>query len=197
VDGEAQAPANGDAVEGGSAPPDEGDPVDGESVTSGEPSAGDRPEAPADEGAGEGIVRLDVWATAVFTVVSLAAVALPDPLEFVSVPLDLVLFAAGCGAFLWAYAVAIGRSRYEALTMGGVFFLADRVAPVRVARTLRLALAAQVVVAVAVAAARPFTALAFGVLVPMAGLGLMALWGARHGRFPAKDDGQRAPRSDA
>jgi len=82
--------------------------------------------------------------------------------------------------------VAIGRSRYEVVTMGGVFFLGDQVAPARVTRTLRLLLAAQVVVAVAVAAVRPFTALAFGVLVPMLGLGLMALWGARHGRFRAK-----------
>lgn len=147
-----------------------------------------RREPPPDEGVGEGIVQLDVWATVVFTVVSVAAAALPDPLEYLSVPLDLMLFAIGCGAFLWAYAVAIGRSRYEAVTMAGVFFLGDQVAPARVTRTLRLALAAQSVVAVAVAAARPFTALAFGVLVPMLGLGLMALWGARHGRFPAKPD---------
>ena len=152
------------------------------------------PVAPADrpgatdegEGAGAGIVRLDVWATAVFAVVSVAAAVVPDPLQYVAVPLDLVLFAVGCGAFLWAYAVAIGRSRYEALTMGGVFFPGTEVAPSRVVRTLRLALASQVVVAVAVASVRPFTALAFGVLVPMLGLGLMALWGARHGRFPAK-----------
>jgi hypothetical protein len=43
-----------------------------------------------------------------------------------------------------------------------------------------------VVVAVTAAALRPFTALAFSVLVPMLGLGLMALWAARHGRFPVK-----------
>lgn len=136
--------------------------------------------------AGGGIVRLDVWLTSLFAVVSVAAAAVPDPLQYVAVPLDLVLFVVGCVTFLWAYAVAIGRSRYEALTMGGVFFLGEKVAPPRVARTLRLALAAQVVVAVGVAAVRPFTALAFGVLVPLLGLGLMALWGARHGRFPAK-----------
>lgn len=143
---------------------------------------------PPDEGAGDGIVRLDAWATAVFTAVSVAAVAVPDPLEYVAVPVDLVLFVVGCATFLWAYAVAIGRSRYEALTMAGVFFLADRVAPARVTRALRLLLAAQVVVAVGAAAARPFTAVAFAVLVPLLGLGLMALWGARHGVFPAKAD---------
>lgn len=155
--------------------------------TSAEP-AGDAVAAPPvpDDGAGEVIVRIDVWATAAFAVVSVAAAAVPDVFQYVSVPLDLVLFAAGCAAFLWAYAVAVGRSRYEALTMGGVFFPGQSVAPARVVRTLRLALAAQVVVAVAVAAVRPFTALAFAVLVPMLGVGLMALWGARHGRFPPK-----------
>jgi nitrogen fixation-related uncharacterized protein len=141
---------------------------------------------PPDEGAGEGLVRANVWATLVFAVVSVAAAIVPDPLEYVAVPVDLVLFVAGCSAFLWAYAVAIGRSRYDDLTMAGVFFLSDRVAPARVTRAFWLLLAAQIVVAVATAAARPFTALAFGVLVPVLGLGLMALWGARHGSFPAK-----------
>jgi hypothetical protein len=133
------------------------------------------------------LCRAAVWSTGLFVVVSLLAAALPDTFMPVSVPVDLVLFAVGCGAFVWAYGLAIGRSRYEVLTMGGVFFLGDGVAPPEVSRLLRLTLAVQVVVAVAVAAARPFTALAFSVLVPVLGLGLMALWGARHGRFPAKE----------
>jgi nitrogen fixation-related uncharacterized protein len=148
---------------------------------------------PADDGAGEGLLRADAWATLVFAVVSVAAAVVPDPLEFVAVPVDLVLFVAGCSAFLWAYAVAIGRSRYDDLTMAGVFVLSNRVAPARVTRAFWLLLAAQVVVGLATAAARPFTALAFGVLVPMLGLGLMALWGARHGDFPAKE----IPEADA
>jgi hypothetical protein len=139
-----------------------------------------------DDGTGEGIVVFDRWATIVFAVVSAAAAAVPDPLEYVSVPVDLAMFAVGCGAFLWAYAVAVGRSRYEALTMAGVFFPGPTVGPARVTRTLRLLLAVQIVVAVAAAAVRPFTALAFSVLAPMLGLGLMALWGARHGRFPPR-----------
>jgi hypothetical protein len=133
------------------------------------------------------LCRAAVWSTGLFVLVSLLAAALPDTFMPVSVPVDLVLFAVGCGAFVWAYVLAIGRSRYEVLTMGGVFFLGDGVAPPDVTRLLRGALAVQVVVAVAVAAARPFTALAFSVLVPVLGLGLMALWGARHGRFPAKE----------
>jgi hypothetical protein len=135
---------------------------------------------------GRAIVRLDVRATAVFAVVSAAAAVWPDPLEYVAVPVAIALFVVGTGAFLWAYAIAVSRSRFDEVTLAGVFFLTGDVAPAPVARTLRAALGAQVVVGVAVAAVRPFTALAAGVLAPMLGLGLMALWGARHGRFPAK-----------
>jgi hypothetical protein len=143
----------------------------------------DRPGAPART---DPICRLVAWATGVFVVASALAAAWPDTFLPLSVPLDLVLFAAGCASFLWAYVLAIGRSRYEAVTMGGLFFLSDHVAPPDVTRLLRGALGVQVVVAVAVASVRPFTALAFSVLVPMLGLGLMALWAARHGRFPPK-----------
>src|SRR5690606_15741844 len=136
--------------------------------------------------AGEGLVRLDVRATAVFTVVAAAAAAFPGVGAYVAVPVALVLFVAGCATFLWAYAVAVGRSRYEQLSLGGLFFLGEDVAPPRVARTMRLALAVQVVAAVAAAAVRPYTAVAFTVLAPMFGLGMMALWGARHGRFPER-----------
>ena len=154
------------------------------------PGSGDGERAgERDAAAGEPIVRFDVWATAVFGVVSAAAAVVPDPLAYVAVPLAVALFLVGTAAFLWAYAVAIGRSRFEVVTMGGVFFLGGDVAPARVARTLRRALAAQVVVAVAVASARPFTALAATVLVPVLGLGLMALWGARHGRFADRPPG--------
>jgi hypothetical protein len=105
-----------------------------------------------------------------------------------SLPLDLALFVVGCAAFMWAYAVAVGRSRYEELTMGGVFYPGTDVAPARAVRVLRLCLLAQVVVAVVAAALRPFSPAAFAVLVPMLGLGLMALYGARYGRFPGKQE---------
>lgn len=146
------------------------------------------PDADADAGgaAGERMIVLDRWATIVFAVVAVAAAVAPDPLEFVAVPVFLALFVLGCGAFLWAYAAAISRSRYDEVSVGGAFFLAGDVAPPAVARMFRILLAVQVVVAVAAAAVRPFTALAFAVLVPVVGLGLMALWGAYHGRFPPR-----------
>jgi hypothetical protein len=145
--------------------------------------SGDR----AEPGAGRDLIcRVAIWTTGVFVLASALAAAWPDTFLPLSVPVDLALFAAGCAAFVWAYVLAIGRSRYETITMGGLFFLGEGVAPPDVTRLLRGALGVQVVVAVTAAAVRPFTALAFSVLVPMLGLGLLALWGARHGRFPAK-----------
>jgi hypothetical protein len=44
-------------------------------------------------------------------------------------------------------------------------------------------LAVEVVVALATAAARPYTSVASGILVPVYGLALCGLWAARHGRF--------------
>ncbi|MGH9216870.1 MAG: hypothetical protein ACRD0V_04205 [Acidimicrobiales bacterium] len=152
----------------------------------GAPEGGRIPDRRAPAAGTDLICRVAVWATGVFVVASALAAAWPGTFLPLSVPVDLVLFAAGCTAFLWAYAVAIGRSRYETVTMGGLFVLGDGVAPPAVTRLLRGVLGVQVVVAVVAASVRPFTALAFSVLVPMLGLGLMALWAARHGRFPVK-----------
>ncbi|HEV7757761.1 MAG TPA: hypothetical protein VGO78_02190 [Acidimicrobiales bacterium] len=131
------------------------------------------------------IVRVDLWATVVFAVVSVGA-ALWSGLLVPAVAVDIGLFVAGCAAFLYAYLRGIGRSRDDAISLAGLFFLMEGVAPRRVARALWLLLAAQVVVAVATAAARPFSSLAFGILAPMFGLALLALWGAVHGRFPPR-----------
>jgi hypothetical protein len=158
-----------------------------ESIRSAAPPEGGRTASLSGPVGGRDLIcRVAVWATGGFVVASALAAAWPDTFLPLSVPVDLVLFAVGCGTFLCAYALAIGRSRYETVTMGGVFFLSEGVAPPDVTRLLRGVLGVQVVVAVAAASVRPFTALAFSVLVPMLGLGLMALWAARHGRFPAK-----------
>jgi hypothetical protein len=42
-------------------------------------------------------------------------------------------------------------------------------------------------------AVRPFSSLAFGVLVPVSGLGLMGLWGARYGTFPPRGGPESEP----
>jgi hypothetical protein len=68
----------------------------------------------------------------------------------------------------------------------GVFFLGGDVAPPDVRRQLLGSAATQAIVAIVTASSRPYTAVAYGVLVPMLGLGLTGLWGATHGRFPPR-----------
>ena len=126
--------------------------------------------------------------TAVFTITAVAAV-FASAFEVVAATTALVLFAIGIVVFLWSYAVAIGRSRTDAIGIGGLYFLAGDVAPASVRRSMMLSLAVETAVALATASARPFTSLAFGILVPVYGLGLAGLWGARYGTF-----GARAPK---
>jgi hypothetical protein len=142
-----------------------------------------------DAGEGDGLVRANVWATAVFVGLAAVTAAFPDVFVAPFVVVSLVLFAVGCVAFLWGFLQGIGRSREELVSLGGLFFLGGDVAPARVRRSFQALLAIQVVASVTAAIVRPFTPLAFGVLVPTLGIGLMALWGARHGTFPPRPDG--------
>ena len=130
----------------------------------------------------EPIVRASWLGTAVFLVTNLAAVAV-EGLRPLAAGVDGVLFAAGIGLFFWAYAVAVGRSRTDEIGIGGLFFLAgDTTAPAPVKRSLLTALAVQTVAGLGVAFVDP-EPLAAGVLVPLFGLALTGLWGARHGTF--------------
>ncbi|MBS1848965.1 MAG: hypothetical protein JST73_11880, partial [Actinobacteria bacterium] len=97
--------------------------------------------------------------------------------------------------FLAAFFVAAGRSRDERLHMAGVVWLSGS-APPGVARALRSTVSVQCAVALVAAAVRPFSAVAFGILAPVFGLGCLAWYGARHGTFPAILTGQGAPVAD-
>jgi hypothetical protein len=134
---------------------------------------------------GPAIVNASWAGTGLFVATAVLATIDPDGLSGPGVVVDLVLFAFGCAAFLWAYAVAVSRSRTDAIGIGGLYFLQGSTPRVIQLRLL-IPLAVQVVVAIATAAVRPYTAVAFGVLVPIFGLGLSGLWGARYGTFDAR-----------
>ena len=154
---------------------------------------GERPQASTSDdadAAGTGLVNLDFAGTGALVVAAVAGVAAPDTFDVATVVASGVLFAIGIVAFLWGYANGVVRSREETITLGGLFFLVGT-APQVVRFRMRLALAVQIVVAVAAAAIRPYTAVAFAVLAPMFGLGLMAAWAARHGEFAPKEDRSR------
>ena len=138
------------------------------------------PECPA--GQPTGLVTASWIGTGALAVTAIPAAAFQGPLVPISVVVSLVLFGIGIVAFLAAYARAVGRSRTDAIGIGGLFFLAGS-APDSVQRHMMASLALEVVLALAVAFARVYTPMAFAVLAPMYGLGLAGLWGARYGTF--------------
>lgn len=150
------------------------------------------------------IVRIDAVATAGFTLTAvLAATFFDQPWTTMAVVVSLACFAGGIVAFLWGYAVAVQRSRVDDISVAAMYFLVDGAAPRRTARLLNGLLAAQTLVGLVTALARPSTegkagsTLAFGILVPVLGLGLNGLWAARHGTFRPRRRASTAGESSA
>jgi hypothetical protein len=139
---------------------------------------------------GAGIIKASWAGTAVFAVVATIATIDPDSLGVPAIVVSLLLFAAGSVAMFWAFLIAVQRSREVEIGIGGLYFGAGS-APKGVQRHLMASLAIQVVVAFVTASIRVFTSLAFGILVPVWGLGLAGLWCARHGQFTPRDDAAR------
>lgn len=147
-------------------------------------------EQPTDDRTGSGLVNASFVGTGALLVAGVAGVASPDDFGGLTTVVSGVLFAIGVVAFLYGYAAGVVRSSDEQVTLPGLFFL-SHTAPKVIRFRFRIAFAVQIVVAVAAAVIRPYTSVAFAVLAPMLGLGLMAAWGAKHGVFHPKDDDER------
>ena len=165
------------------------------------PQVGDerrRPPLPSPD-TGRWVVVTDVAGTALLIVVGIAQVLAPSVFTLPLIVVSLVGFAVGSATFLWAFAVAVSRSRAEAIGMGGLYFLSGS-APRRVQVVVLVAWLAQIVVAFVVASLGVFTGAAFALLAPMWGIGLAGLWGARYGAFPPRvvggTDGRRRGAGD-
>ena len=89
-----------------------------------DPSA-DAPPEPADDRPvpGARIILVSRVGTAAFVVTSVAAVIDRDLFGLVAVAVALILFLIGCVVFLWAFGVAVNRSRTDAIGIGGLYFL--------------------------------------------------------------------------
>ena len=155
-------------------------------------SADGRPDAATAAGAGSLIVRSSWAGTALYVVVAALATARPGTFQVPLMAVCVLLFVAGFVAFAAAYVLALGRSRAEAIGMGGLYFLSGT-APRGVQRSLVGSFAVETLTAVvtasiglAVIPADTDNLLAFGILTPLYGLGLAGLWGARHGTFPPR-----------
>jgi hypothetical protein len=131
---------------------------------------------------GVAIIAASWIGTGIYVVTALIATAFPDGFGAVAAIVSLVLFAIGCVVFLWAYLIAVQRSRTDLIGIGGLYFL-QGTAPRIVQFHLLGSLVVQVTVAVVTASIRLYSSLAFGFLVPVYGLGMCGLWGARYGTF--------------
>jgi hypothetical protein len=127
-------------------------------------------------------VFVSSWAANALFASTAVPVALDvEALEVPAVVVAIALFLVSLPVWAMAFVVAATRSaRGEDVTLAGVFLVAPG-APRYARLHLYGALAVCLVIAAATAAADPF-----GVLVPMLSLGLVGLWGARHGRYPPR-----------
>ena len=138
------------------------------------------------------VVRLNLAGTAVFLIA--LAVAIPFRnhrfAQFLIAGVSMALFAIGVATTLWAYTRALDRSRVEEVGVANLYLLTGDTAPKPVRRTMSLALTVQIAAALAGAwigvvglEEGQLNALAFGVLVPMFGVGMNGVWGASHGSY--------------
>ncbi len=136
------------------------------------------------------IVSTNLAGTAVFVITAvLASVVFENPWKVLAVVVALVLFSVGVITFIWSYWTAVQRSRTDNIAVAQLYMLAGRSTPRSVKIQMNFALLTQVVAALATAISRsstdgrPGSTLAFGILVPMFGLGLNGLWCSKFGSF--------------
>jgi hypothetical protein len=141
---------------------------------------------------GAQVVRLDLAGTAVFLIALAVAIPMRSHrfAQFIIGGVSMALFAIGVATTLWAYTRALDRSRVEEVGVANLYLLTGDTAPKPVRRTMSLALAVQIVAALTGAwigvvglDEGQLNALAFGVLVPMFGVGMNGVWAALHGSY--------------
>jgi len=143
------------------------------------------PAAAADSADAAGRGRVIIWSSwagnlaflATAVPATLGVTALEDP----AIVVALVLFFASLVVWVWALLVAIARTAQGDDVAVTTLFLIEGRVPRRVRRLLYGSLLVCLAITVATAVADPFS-----VLVPMYPLGLIGLWGARHGTFPPR-----------
>jgi hypothetical protein len=138
------------------------------------------------------LVRAHLAGTLLFVAALCVAIPLRTerPAQVLVAVVSITLFAIGIGASLWAYMSALERSRVEEIGVANLYLLTGSTAPPPVKRALTLSLVVQVIAAFGGATVgvtglqeSELNALAFGVLVPMFGIGINGAWAARYGSY--------------
>jgi hypothetical protein len=135
---------------------------------------------------GRWIIRSSWLGNALFAVTAVPVALGVDALDTPSVVVDLALFFVSLLIWGWALGAALARTtRGDDVQVTTLFLMEGRV-PGAARWPLYGALAVCLAITVGTAAANPF-----GVLVPMYPLGLIGLWGAKHGVYPERRTGPR------
>lgn len=131
--------------------------------------------------AGQRIIRSSWIGNVVFAVTAIPAALGVDAFDPIAAITALALFAVSLGVWVWAFAIAVARSSRGDNIVVGNLFLFEGQAPKGVRAQLFSSVGVCLVITAVTASADPF-----GVLVPMLPVGLIGLWGARHGVFPPR-----------
>ena len=133
--------------------------------------------------AGRRIVTSSWISNAVFAIGSLPALLGVANGSGISAALCLTLFAVSLVVWASAFASAAARSsRGDDIAVGSLF-LVEGAGPGGARKPLYWSFGLSLIITAAAAGSNPFA-----VLVPMLSLGLVGLWGARHGVFPRRRD---------
>ena len=136
--------------------------------------------------AGHGIAVASWIGDALFAVTAIPVAVGVDAFDDPAVVVALLLFFASLVVWCWALGLAaVCTTRGDDVQVTSLFLLEGRV-PSRVRWMLYGSFLVCLAITIGTAAANPF-----GVLVPMWPLGLVGLWGARHGVYPPR---KTAPR---
>lgn len=135
-----------------------------------------------------GLVRLSLRVSAAFTVISGLTYLLEDSLDVAYAIACSVAFVIGVALFALGMWNGIQRSRVDEVTLTGLVAIDGSHVPKAARNLLWASILVQLVVSITFASLRPFTQQAFGLLVPVVGLGLATLWGSRFAVFHPRDD---------
>lgn len=132
-------------------------------------------------GSPETLLAVNERVGTVFVVATL--IALTGRIDVLYTALSVLLFFVGGGIFLLGFWNAVQRSKAEIVNLPVLLgFDSGAIAPTKRWR-LWAPLLITTVVSIAGATFRPFTQQAFGILAPLFGLGVIALWTSRFARF--------------
>ena len=146
------------------------------------------PDSKSSTGTTDAIARASLISTVAFGVLSTVTFLLADRLDRTFSVICALLFVAGTlllGLGMWN---GIQRSRIEEVTLTGLLSVDKSHVPTSVRNALWLSIVLQIAISLIFASLRPFTEQAFGLLVPMVGLGFAGLWGSRFAEFHERTD---------